>query len=116
MIYSCFNARSALYDYFEDSRQLPVNADLPVPKFSVMAGKIGVAAIDAGRPLPSDARRTGQGWHARGIIVQCGHGNGMSGSAFGSDGSPSEAWDWFKAGGWKWTLGAVVAVAIIRRW
>ena len=116
MIYSCFNAQKALYDYFEDGRQLPINADLPVPRFTVMAGKIGVAAIDAGRPLPSDARPAGQGWQARGIIVQCGHGNGMQGlSGFGVDGSPSEAWEWTKAGGWKWILGAVVAVAVILR-
>jgi len=110
MLYSCFNPASGLYDYFQDGKQLAINADLPVPKLPPMAGKIGVPAINAGRPLPQDAKPAGQGWHAKGLIVQCGRG------ALGaSDGTPSEGWDWFKSGGWKWVLGGAVAIWIVRR-
>ena len=73
MIYSCFDAETGLYKYFEDSRTKPINADLPVPSFSTKT-KLGIAAIDAARPLPSDARFKGTGWHARGIIVRCASG------------------------------------------
>lgn len=79
MIYSCFDQNSGLYDYFEDSSQRPINADLPVPRFPSMVGKIGVPAREAGRPLPSGARPAGRGWHARGMIVQCRGGLGLSG-------------------------------------
>lgn len=71
MIYSCFDDKSGLYSYFEDKEEHPINADLPVPKFTRTAGEMGVAAIDAGRPLPSGARRVGRGWQARGRIVNC---------------------------------------------
>jgi hypothetical protein len=73
MRYSCFDPATGLYDYFEDSRSIPINADLPVPKLPG-ATQIGVASIEAGRPLPSDAQRIGQGWNAQGQIVQCGRG------------------------------------------
>ena len=81
MIYSCFDARSGLYRYFEDSASQPVNSDLPVPSFP-RATKIGVPAIEAARALPAEARPAGSGWHARGIIVQCGIPTGAS--SFGS--------------------------------
>jgi hypothetical protein len=81
MLYSCFNAAAGQYDYFEDGVQIPINSDLPVPELAPIAGKIGVPAIDAGRRLPSGAKPAGQGWHAKGLIVQCGRGS-MSG--FGS--------------------------------
>lgn len=71
MIYSCFDPDAGLYRYFEDGTRRPINADLPVPKLPSKAGKIGFAAIEAARPLPSAAKPAGSGWHARGIIVRC---------------------------------------------
>lgn len=72
MIYSCFDSHAGLYDYFEDSQQISINADLPVPRLPAATGQIGVPSITAGRPLPSGARHVGKGWHARGIVVDCG--------------------------------------------
>lgn len=71
MIYSCFNPPLGLYEYFEDDRQHPTNGDLPVPKLPKQTGRVGVPAMDAGRPLPTDAKRMGTGWEARGMIVNC---------------------------------------------
>jgi hypothetical protein len=71
MIYSCFNERAGLYEYFENAATHPTNGDLPVPSPGPKAGKIGVPAMNAGRFLPSDAKRAGSGWHARGIVVDC---------------------------------------------
>jgi hypothetical protein len=71
MIYSCFDAKSGFYDYFETDEQIAVNADLPVPSFPAPVNGIGVASIEAARPIPSDARRVGSGWHARGIVANC---------------------------------------------
>jgi hypothetical protein len=72
MICSVFNAKSGLYDYFETAQNVPFNADLPIPKMPAEAGKIGVAAVDAGRPLPSDANYIGSGWTAKGIVAHRG--------------------------------------------
>lgn len=113
MIYSCFNPHTGLYRYFENTKQIPVNADLPVPRLPPPAGRVGVPSIDAGRPLPSDARPVGEGWNARGIIVNCSRSGAV---AFGSDGTPSEGWEWVKAGGWKWILGGAAAIWLVRRW
>lgn len=72
MIYSCFDQPSGLYRYFEDNRQIPVNGDLPVPSYlSSRATKLGVPSMEAGRPLPSDAREIGNGLQARGMVVAC---------------------------------------------
>lgn len=74
MIYSVFVPEQGLYHYYETPENKPVNGDLPVPKLGQDAGKIGVAAMDAGRPLPSNARKVGQGWTARGVIASQGFG------------------------------------------
>jgi hypothetical protein len=81
MVYSCFDPARGIYDYYESrSVQTPINADLPVPTFPDPGNKIGVPSIIAGRPLPPDATRIGEGWHARGMIVRCGAGlNGFGG-------------------------------------
>lgn len=72
MIYSCFNEKAGHYEYFRDDRSAPINGDLPVPQLADrQAGKVGVPARDAGRPLPKDARKFGVGWQARGMIVSC---------------------------------------------
>jgi hypothetical protein len=49
MLYSCFDDKRALYRVYEDGRQHPVNADLPVPDLPRDAGRVGVAAIEAAR-------------------------------------------------------------------
>jgi len=78
-MYSCFDAKSGLYRYFQDGEQRAINADLPVPTFRNET-KLGVPATEAGRPLPSGAVPAGSGWRARGMIVQCGSGgSGLSG-------------------------------------
>lgn len=80
MLCSVFNATSGLYDYFETGTNVPFNADLPVPRMPAEAGKIGVAAVDAGRPLPSDARFVGRGWTAKGVIAHRNAGRSSMGS------------------------------------
>ena len=88
MIYSCFNERAGHYEYFEDDRGQAINGDLPVPTLQgKMAGKVGVPARDAGRSLPSDAKRIGTGWAAQGMIVQCQPKSmrGLAGLAGGTD-------------------------------
>jgi len=69
--YSCFDAPTGLYRYFADGSTHPINTDLPVPRLPPRAGKVGVPAREAGRPLPSAAREVGRGMSACGIIVQC---------------------------------------------
>ena len=88
MIYSCFDAKSGLYRYFQDGDQRAINADLPVPSFR-SSTKLGVPATEAGRPLPSGAVPAGSGWRARGMIVQCGSSAGFSG--FGDIGTGGSA-------------------------
>ena len=100
MIYSCFDPQSGLYDYFENAQTLAINADLPVPSLP-RATQLGVASIEAGRPLPSDARPVGRGWHARGQVVKCG--NGTLG-AFDLKAA-------FSGDGWKWIGAAAAAYA-----
>jgi len=100
MRYSCFNPTSGLYDLYEDSTQLPVNGDLPVPKLASQAGKVGVPAIDCGRPLPVEARHVGTSWHADGFIVQC------RGQLSGYDESPGST-------SLLWIAGAAAAAALV---
>lgn len=72
MMYSCFDQNSGLYRYFQDDKQIPVNGDLPVPTYlKSRATKLGVPALEAGRPLPANARPVGRGVPARGMVVSC---------------------------------------------
>lgn len=86
MIYSCFNEKLGQYEYFEDKRGHSLNGDLPVPSYlgGKVAGKIGVPAREAGRPLPAGVRRVGTGFEARGMIVSC-KATPMQGLAGGTD-------------------------------
>jgi len=59
LIYSVHNAVTGLFDYFEGGPDTPINDDLPTPQ--LRAGRLGVAATDAARPLPPGARRVGSG-------------------------------------------------------
>lgn len=106
MFYSCFNAHKGMYDYFEDATTIPVNADLPVPTLPSSAGKIGVPAFQAARPLPEGARPAGTGYNARGILVDC----AQSGPALALSGDPAgSAWP----PAWKWALAIGVAALTI---
>ena len=73
MIYSCFDQGSGAYRYFEDEKQIPVNGDLPVPNW--LKGRsiqgIGVPSLEAGRPMPADAKFIGMGPNARGVVANC---------------------------------------------
>jgi hypothetical protein len=110
VFYSCFNANTGLYDYFSDGDpKIPINGDLPIPDLPTPT-QIGVAAIEVGRPMPSSARMVGQGWHARGQIVQCGRG------PMGAIPSANQAWGWATTGGgWKWIVLGAAAVWIAKR-
>ena len=69
MIYSVFAPAEGMYHYYQTSETKAVNADLPIPSLGNDAGKIGVPAIDAARPLPGDAVFVGRGGNARGVIA-----------------------------------------------
>lgn len=83
MLYSRFDAARGLYDVFADALQRPVNADLPVPSVGPSMNGIGVPASLTGRRLPGGARRVGQSWHARGIIVAPAAGVGLGATEVG---------------------------------
>ena len=85
-MYSCFNERLGLYEYFQDDRGHALNGDLPVPSYlgGKKAGKIGVPAREAGRPLPSGTKRIGHGFEAKGMVVSC-KPTPMKGLAGGTD-------------------------------
>ena len=70
MIYSRFNDQTAVYEVFEDTSTHALNGDLPVPQLGSNAGKVGVPATEAGRPLPGGARRVGTSWKAKGLVVR----------------------------------------------
>jgi len=75
VIYSCFDPKAGLYDYYEGPDTHPINADLPLPThLPPEIPGIGVPSIDAARPLPSGTKLAGKGWHARGMVVSCGKG------------------------------------------
>lgn len=92
MIWSEFDERTGLYRYFQTPEEWPVNADLPVPDLPADAGKIGVASIHAGRPLPAGAKRVGQGWHARGLVARPRSSGALRGLGDGGAGVPSVLW------------------------
>jgi hypothetical protein len=73
MIYSCFDEKRGVYDYYEDDMRVPANGDLPVPSPPSNAGVVGAPARESGRPLPWGAKPIGSGWHARGMVVNCGN-------------------------------------------
>lgn len=113
MIHSCFDDRSGLYDYYQSSEQLAINADLPTPRLPMATGGIGVPAIEAGRPLPAGARHVGRGWQAKGTIVECGRGPKAGMGALPA--AVSSVVDGFTSGGWKWFAGGLVAYWLVRR-
>ena len=68
MIYSRWNTINGGYDYFEGPGDRPMGNDLPkvvLPNSS----PIGVASVDAGRPMPKSAKYVGKGPVAKGAIT-----------------------------------------------
>jgi len=56
------------YEYFEVPGMLAIGNDLPVPVLSA-ASELGVPSIEAGRPVPANARHVGRGRRAMGLIA-----------------------------------------------
>ena len=110
MKYSCFDDKSGTYAYFEDSKQLAINADLPVPNLPMAVAGIGVPSIEAGRSLPVFAKYTGRGWMPRGVIVKCGDQSSLSGFV-------EDTQSWIQGGGWKWVAaaGAVTLLVLLTK-
>lgn len=109
MIYSCFDAPTGLYKYFQDDVAQALNGDLPVPKFTdAEHTKAGIPAVVAARPFPRGATYVGTGWAAKGMIVKCPGGAMSMGDVF--DTSTWPAW-------WPYAAGAgagILAFFLIR--
>jgi len=68
MIYSRWRPDEGGYDYFAVDLSQNINDDLPAPELE-SATKIGVPSIEAGRPIPSGARKVGSGDEALGLMA-----------------------------------------------
>lgn len=69
MIYSKWKPSVGGYDYFDvPSMQFGLGDDLPTPKH-VSETKLGIPSTEAGRAIPSGARRVGSGPLAKGLIA-----------------------------------------------
>lgn len=110
MKYSCFDDKSGTYAYFEDSKQLAINADLPVPRLPRAVSGIGVPSIEAGRTLPAFAKFIGRGWQAKGVLVQCSDPGALGGFL-------DDSRSWIQSGGWKWiaAAGAVTLLVVLTK-
>jgi len=92
MRYSKFDEQTGMYTVYEDRSTHPLNGDLPVPALRGAVKNIGVSAREAGRPLPSGARKIGHSWHPQGVIVAA-HPRGMlSGLGGVNDGALGLFW------------------------
>jgi len=68
LTYSRWDPSSGRYEYFETNQRPGLNNDMPVPKMPA-ATDIGVPSTECGRPIPSGARRSGDGEFAEGFIA-----------------------------------------------
>lgn len=69
MIYSRWNPSKGGYNYFNaKEKDIPLANDLPVPVLP-RGTDIGVASVEAGRPIPSGAQPAGSGEVAVGLIA-----------------------------------------------
>lgn len=70
MIYSRWNPSKGGYDYFnaKQEKDIPLANDLPVPVLP-RGTDIGVASVEAGRPIPAGAEPAGSGAGAVGLIA-----------------------------------------------
>ncbi len=68
-MYSVFDQGKGDFAYYEGEDGLDINDDRPVPKFaSGLRTAIGIPSVQAGRPMPSNARFVGRGSEAIGIV------------------------------------------------
>lgn len=67
LIYSRWRPDEGGYDYFQSSLRQNINDDLPAPE--LVASKIGVPSIEAGRPIPRDSVPIGSGELAVGLVA-----------------------------------------------
>lgn len=74
MVYSVWRPELGLYDYYEDGRR---EVGPPVPSH-IPVGSSGIVPEAAAYPLPADARRTGRGAEARGMVARLGGVDGGS--------------------------------------
>lgn len=68
MIYSRWDSHRGGYDYFEVPGSVAMGNDLPVPSLP-RGTSIGVSSIEAGRPIPSGAKKKGHGELAVGLVA-----------------------------------------------
>lgn len=62
MLYSVHNPVTGAFDYFEAQPDVPINDDLPTPRWgSDVRTRLGVPSSKAARPLPPSARPVGSG-------------------------------------------------------
>jgi hypothetical protein len=66
MTYSVWNPARKVYEYFEDSKS---DASNPNPRHLTAGILDSVSSTHAGWRLPPDARKTGEGENARGMIA-----------------------------------------------
>lgn len=94
MIYSVHDQIRGDFVYFEGPDRIPINDDQPVPDFAPeLITKLGIAASDAGRPLPEDAVQVGRGPLPRGKVSTGVVGTEKKGSFLGP--SPDGIGGWF---------------------
>ena len=105
--YSVWRPDQGGFEYYEAPEAYNINDDLPTPDL-VLATKIGVPSIEAGRPVPSGSRRAGVGKPARGLIAPVDSSRIVrrvrSLSLAGVDGISTSA---------KWAAGGIVAATLL---
>ena len=69
MIYSKWRPSDGKYEYFEDSSQIGLGDDMPVPSVPMMGSPIGVASVVLGRKPTGGFRRVGEGEAAIGAVM-----------------------------------------------
>lgn len=105
MIYSRYRPDVGGYEYFRAAESYNRNDDLPTPELPP-ASKIGVPSIEAGRPIPPNAVKVGEGEVAVGLLAPVDESRVVrrTRSLAGVD---------MPQGATKWVAGAVIGVAVI---
>jgi hypothetical protein len=69
MIFSVFDQGAGDFAYYEAADGIDINDDRPVPRFEAnLRTPIGVPSVEAGRPLPANAKFVGRGTQAIGAV------------------------------------------------
>ena len=69
MMYSVHNPIAGGFDYFDGPDQVPINDDMPTPKYGpAVETPIGIPATMAARPLPPGSTPMGHGTLPKGSI------------------------------------------------